>query len=187
MACALKGLVIIQIPQLTSLPYLRSGELRELLPAHKPKSIAVSVVCPQNEHLSHTMRAFVDRISELFKHFPLLVDDPRRQITPCEVMHRRNRNYIRRPKPEKIPLVRRPSASSIPAGENRLAVVWSASLGAPGDVPPAVCGQICRFALANLERLRSRRCVQYSGRASRPSVDSGCGFGGSSNYVHTHM
>ncbi|MCX4174572.1 MULTISPECIES: LysR family transcriptional regulator [Paraburkholderia] len=112
LACALKGLGIIQIPRFMSLPYLRSGELRELLPAYKPKSIAVSVVYPQNRHLSRTMRAFVDWISELFQRSPLLVDGPRQQTAPCEVMP--SNHSTQESQLHKAPKARKNSAGSTP-------------------------------------------------------------------------
>ncbi len=70
-ACGLKGLGIIQVPRFMAISYLRSGELVEILPGCKPRAIPVSAVYPQNRHLSGSVRAFVDWVSELFEHASL--------------------------------------------------------------------------------------------------------------------
>jgi LysR family transcriptional regulator for bpeEF and oprC len=72
MACGLQGFGLIQPPRFMALPYLESGELREILPAWKPKPMQISVVYPHNRHLSPKVRAFTDWVAELFGRCPLL-------------------------------------------------------------------------------------------------------------------
>jgi LysR family transcriptional regulator for bpeEF and oprC len=69
---SLRGLGIIQAPRFMALPYLQSGELIELLQQWKPASMPISVVYPQNRHLSPTVRVFVDWVAELFEKNPLV-------------------------------------------------------------------------------------------------------------------
>ncbi|SEI42870.1 LysR family transcriptional regulator [Pseudomonas sp. NFR16] len=74
MQSCLKGLGIIQAPRFMAAPYLASGELVEVLIAHVPPPMPISVVYPQNRHLSPTVRVFVDWIAQLFEHHPLLAE-----------------------------------------------------------------------------------------------------------------
>lgn len=72
MACGLQGFGLIQPPRYMALPYLQSGELKEILPAWKPKAMPISVVYPHNRHLSPKVRAFTDWAAEIFGRCPLL-------------------------------------------------------------------------------------------------------------------
>jgi LysR family transcriptional regulator, regulator for bpeEF and oprC len=66
------GAGLIQIARFMALPYLRSGQLVEVLPDAKPQALPVSLVYPHNRHLSPKVRAFVDWVAELFARCPLL-------------------------------------------------------------------------------------------------------------------
>ncbi|MDB6141873.1 MAG: LysR family transcriptional regulator [Pseudomonas sp.] len=55
-----------------ALPCLQSGELIEVLSQWEPASMPISVVYPQNRHLSPTVREFVDWIADLFENNPLV-------------------------------------------------------------------------------------------------------------------
>lgn len=83
LACGLKGLGIVQVPRFMAIPYLRSGELVEILPGCEPKAIPVSAVYPQNRHLSGSVRAFVDWISELFERASLFATEVRNEVPLC--------------------------------------------------------------------------------------------------------
>jgi LysR family transcriptional regulator for bpeEF and oprC len=71
-ACGVQGFGLIQAPRYMVLPYLESGELREVLPQWTPSPMPISVVYLHNRHLSPKVRAFVDWVAELFSHCPLL-------------------------------------------------------------------------------------------------------------------
>jgi LysR family transcriptional regulator, regulator for bpeEF and oprC len=70
--CGLEGFGLIQAPLFMARPYLRSGQLIEVLPDLKPLPMPISVVYPHSRHLSPKVRVFVDWIAELFDHCPLL-------------------------------------------------------------------------------------------------------------------
>lgn len=74
MNACLRGVGIIQAPRFMAAPYLASGELVDVLNAYVPPSMPISVVYPQNRHLSPTVRVFVDWIAERFEHHPLLME-----------------------------------------------------------------------------------------------------------------
>lgn len=71
-ACGLQGLGLIQPARFMALPHLENGELKEILPAWKPPPLPMSVLYPQNRHLSPKVRAFTDWVAELFSQCPLL-------------------------------------------------------------------------------------------------------------------
>lgn len=70
--CALQGMGMIQSPRFLVLPYLQSGELREVLSQWQPAPLPISVVYLHNRHLSPKVRAFVDWVADLFAGCPLL-------------------------------------------------------------------------------------------------------------------
>ncbi len=70
--CGLQGFGLIQPARFMVLPHLEAGELKEILPGWKPPSLPMSVLYPQNRHLSPKVRAFADWAEELFKACPLL-------------------------------------------------------------------------------------------------------------------
>ena len=70
--CALEGFGLIQAALFMVLPHLRSGALKEVLPAWKPLPMPISAVYPHSRHLSPKVRVFVDWIAEVFDRCPLL-------------------------------------------------------------------------------------------------------------------
>jgi LysR family transcriptional regulator, regulator for bpeEF and oprC len=70
--CALEGFGLIQAPLFMVLPHVRSGALKEVLPAWKPLPMPISAVYPHSRHLSPKVRVFVDWIAEVFDRCPLL-------------------------------------------------------------------------------------------------------------------
>ncbi len=71
-ACGLQGFGLIQAARFMVLPYLESGELREVLPQWTSSPMPISVVYLHNRHLSPKVRAFVDWVAELFGRCSLL-------------------------------------------------------------------------------------------------------------------
>ncbi|QXI28771.1 LysR family transcriptional regulator [Pseudomonas vanderleydeniana] len=67
-ASAVAGLGLIQVPHYRVAEQIDQGLLREVLPDHPPPPMPVSVLYPQNRHMSPRVRVFVDWISELFAH-----------------------------------------------------------------------------------------------------------------------
>lgn len=63
-ACGLQGLGLIRIASYIAAPYLRSGHLVSVLSGYAAASVPLSVIYPKNRHLSSSVRAFVDWISE---------------------------------------------------------------------------------------------------------------------------
>lgn len=72
MALALQGFGLVQAARYMALPHIDKGELVEVLPQWKPAPLPVSVLYPQNRHLSPKVRAFTDWAAELFAQCPLL-------------------------------------------------------------------------------------------------------------------
>ncbi|HTH77059.1 MAG TPA: LysR family transcriptional regulator [Trinickia sp.] len=87
--CAVEGFGLIQAPLFMVLPHLRSGALKEVLPAWKPLPMPISAVYPHSRHLSPKVRVFVDWVAEIFDRCPLLsgrqsLDTPCSKRTPEE-------------------------------------------------------------------------------------------------------
>jgi len=57
---------IIQLPTYHVRSRLKAGVLVEILPQHRPPSLPLHVLYPQNRHLSQRVRVFVDWLAELF-------------------------------------------------------------------------------------------------------------------------
>lgn len=72
MALTLQGFGLAQVARFMALPYLEKGDLVELLGQWRPAPLPVSVLYPQNRHLSPKVRAFSDWAAELFAQCPLL-------------------------------------------------------------------------------------------------------------------
>ncbi|CAM2151526.1 Uncharacterized HTH-type transcriptional regulator YhjC [Pararobbsia alpina] len=72
MSCGVDGYGIIQPARFMALPYLRSGQLKEILPQWKPQPMPISAVYPHNRHLSSKVRVFVEWVAEIFERCPLL-------------------------------------------------------------------------------------------------------------------
>ncbi|BDC44341.1 LysR family transcriptional regulator [Paraburkholderia terrae] len=81
--CGLEGFGLIQPMLFMVAQKLRDGSLLEVLPDFKPKPKPVSIVYPNNRHLSAKVRVFADWIAELFESTPALADgDTRRVVVP---------------------------------------------------------------------------------------------------------
>jgi LysR family transcriptional regulator, regulator for bpeEF and oprC len=65
LACCEAGLGIAQMPRYRIVDALKSGRLRELLPAHPPPSLPITVLYPQQRQMPARLRVFVDWLVEL--------------------------------------------------------------------------------------------------------------------------
>lgn len=63
--CGLEGLGLIRAANYMVLPHLRSGKLQQVLSHYPAPAVPISVMYPQNRHLSPTVRAFVNWVSHL--------------------------------------------------------------------------------------------------------------------------
>ena len=72
LALALQGFGLVQLPRFMANPHLDKGELVEILSEWRPTPMPISVLYPQNRHLSPKVRAFTDWAAELFAQCPLL-------------------------------------------------------------------------------------------------------------------
>ncbi len=72
MALALQGFGLVQAARFMAIPHIENGELVEILKQWKPAPLPISVLYPQNRHLSAKVRAFTDWAAELFAQCPLL-------------------------------------------------------------------------------------------------------------------
>ncbi|WP_089339282.1 LysR family transcriptional regulator [Burkholderia singularis] len=70
--CGIEGFGMIQPTLFMVLPHLLNGTLREVLPDFNPKPKPISIVYPNNRHLSAKVRVFADWIAELFDSTPAL-------------------------------------------------------------------------------------------------------------------
>lgn len=61
--CGLEGLGLIRIADYLASPYLASGRLVEVLPQCASPVVPLSVIYPQDRHLPHAVRAFVEWIA----------------------------------------------------------------------------------------------------------------------------
>jgi len=66
-ASGLEGLGLIRAANYMVIPYLRSGQLRQVLPDLRAPIVPLSVMYPRNRHLSPTVRAFADWIAALIR------------------------------------------------------------------------------------------------------------------------
>jgi LysR family transcriptional regulator for bpeEF and oprC len=67
LACGLEGLGLIQPPRIAALPYLRSGQLREVLPQWKSMPMKVSVAFLKSRQATPRVSVFVDWLADLFE------------------------------------------------------------------------------------------------------------------------
>lgn len=72
LTCGLQGFGLIRTARYMALPHLQSGDLIEVLPQWKPKSVPISLLYLQNRQLSPKVRVFSDWVAELFARCPLL-------------------------------------------------------------------------------------------------------------------
>lgn len=63
--CGLEGLGLIRIANFIAQPYLRDGRLVDILRTYESPEVPLSIMYPQNRHLSPTVRAFVSWVSLL--------------------------------------------------------------------------------------------------------------------------
>lgn len=75
-AAALAGFGLIQVPLYTAYAHLQSGELVEVLPAHRPVPTPLSVIYPHNRHLSGKVKVFVGWLIATLRRHPGLIDSP---------------------------------------------------------------------------------------------------------------
>ena len=66
LACCRSGFGLIQAPRYGMAELIAAGELREVLVANRPLSMAVSVLYPHHRQLSPRVRVFVDWLVDLF-------------------------------------------------------------------------------------------------------------------------
>lgn len=66
-ACGLEGLGLIRAASYMVIPHLRSSQLQQVLPELTAPIVPLSVMYPQNRHLSPTVRAFTDWIAQLIR------------------------------------------------------------------------------------------------------------------------
>jgi len=66
-ACGAEGLGMVRAGSYMVLPYLLSGRLRRVLSDFSAPAIPLSVLYPQNRHLSPTVRAFADWVAEVVR------------------------------------------------------------------------------------------------------------------------
>jgi DNA-binding transcriptional LysR family regulator len=67
-ASAVAGLGIIQCPHYRMAELIEQGVMREILPETPPPLMPVSVLYPQNRHMSPRVRVFVDWLAEIFEN-----------------------------------------------------------------------------------------------------------------------
>jgi LysR family transcriptional regulator, regulator for bpeEF and oprC len=65
LGCCEAGLGMAQMPRYRIVDALKSGRLRELLPAHPPPSLPMTVLYPQQRQMPARLRVFVDWLVEL--------------------------------------------------------------------------------------------------------------------------
>lgn len=66
-ACGLEGLGLIRAGSYMVLQHLLSGRLKRVLTEYAAPAVPLSVLYPKNRHLSPTVRAFVDWVSEVMR------------------------------------------------------------------------------------------------------------------------
>jgi DNA-binding transcriptional LysR family regulator len=76
LAAGLAGLGIIQTFSYAAGPAIRDGRLVEVLKKWKPSAYPFHVVYPQNRHLTHRLRVFIDWLVEIF---PSQIAPPRKK------------------------------------------------------------------------------------------------------------
>ncbi len=79
LTCGLEGFGLIQPMLFMVAQQLRDGSLREVLPDFKPKPKPISIVYPNNRHLSAKVRVFADWVAELFESTPSLAGGEERR------------------------------------------------------------------------------------------------------------
>lgn len=67
LACGIEGLGLIQPLRIAAQPYLRSGQLREVLPQWKSAPLKVSVAFLKSRQATPRVSVFVDWLAALFE------------------------------------------------------------------------------------------------------------------------
>ncbi|KZC42820.1 UNVERIFIED_ORG: transcriptional regulator, partial [Rhodanobacter sp. FW104-R5] len=65
LGCCEAGLGIAQMPRYRIVDALKNGRLREILPAHPPPSLPMTILYPQQRQMPARLRVFVDWLVEL--------------------------------------------------------------------------------------------------------------------------
>lgn len=65
-ACAIAGLGLIQIPRYDARRHVDAGELREVMPCHRPPPMPATLLYPQRRRLSRRLQAFTGWMVEQF-------------------------------------------------------------------------------------------------------------------------
>jgi DNA-binding transcriptional LysR family regulator len=65
LGCCEAGLGIAQMTRQRIAEGLKAGRLREILPAHPPPSLPITVLYPQQRHMPARLRVFIDWLVEL--------------------------------------------------------------------------------------------------------------------------
>ncbi len=68
-AACLAGLGIIQVPRIGVRHFLSSGELIEVLPQYRPRSMPVSLIYPHRRNLSRRVNLLMEWLSNQLKHY----------------------------------------------------------------------------------------------------------------------
>jgi LysR family transcriptional regulator for bpeEF and oprC len=63
-SAARAGLGLVQVPDVIAEDAVKAGVLEEVLAAHRPKPMPISVVFPTSRHMPPRLRAFIDALSE---------------------------------------------------------------------------------------------------------------------------
>lgn len=66
LGCGLEGLGLIRIASYLAAPHLRAGRLVRVLAAYQDAPVPLSLVYPQNRHLSSAVRTFADWLGDLY-------------------------------------------------------------------------------------------------------------------------
>lgn len=65
--CALEGLGLVRVASYLAAPHVRAGRLVQVLSGYRGAPVPLSLIYPQNRHLSSAVRAFADWLGELVR------------------------------------------------------------------------------------------------------------------------
>ena len=84
--CGLQGLGLIRIASFLAAPHVRAGRLLPVLPQYASPVVPLSLLYPQNRHLSPAVRSFADWIGDVLrnmdKEFTLPLAGPGQPLSP---------------------------------------------------------------------------------------------------------
>ncbi|WP_177330403.1 LysR family transcriptional regulator [Pseudomonas sp. MRSN 12121] len=72
LACGVHGLGLVRIPRFMATPYLETGALREVMKGSVSMRLPISILYPQNRHLTQKVRCFIDWVVEVFENSELV-------------------------------------------------------------------------------------------------------------------